>query len=96
MLRGDAFFPAAQSGGGTAAFEWRRGGTDVWDIAVESAAGEALLLRSVRTLLAGNRVLVPPHALPQTSSGKLSRSRARSNYLQGQYGQTAEMVLADS
>ncbi|MGE0152119.1 MAG: fatty acyl-AMP ligase [Reyranellaceae bacterium] len=41
-------------------------------------------------------VLVPPHALPQTSSGKLSRSRARSNYLQGVYGQPAEMVLAES
>lgn len=41
-------------------------------------------------------VLVPPHALPQTSSGKLSRSRARNNYLQGQYGETADMVLADS
>ncbi len=41
-------------------------------------------------------VLVPPHALPQTSSGKLSRSRARNNYLQGQYGQPAELLLADS
>jgi fatty-acyl-CoA synthase len=30
-------------------------------------------------------VLVPPHGLPQTSSGKLSRSRARANYLQGVY-----------
>jgi fatty-acyl-CoA synthase len=28
-------------------------------------------------------VLVPPHSLPQTSSGKLSRSRARAMYLEG-------------
>jgi len=41
-------------------------------------------------------VLVPPHALPQTSSGKLSRSRARNNYLQGQYGEPADLELADS
>jgi fatty-acyl-CoA synthase len=41
-------------------------------------------------------VLVPPHALPQTSSGKLSRSRARSNYLQGQYGEPADVVGAES
>jgi len=41
-------------------------------------------------------VLVPPHALPQTTSGKLSRSRARSNYLQGQYGEAADPVLAES
>jgi fatty-acyl-CoA synthase len=30
-------------------------------------------------------VLVPPHGLPQTSSGKLSRAKARANYLQGTY-----------
>ncbi len=30
-------------------------------------------------------VLVPPHGLPQTSSGKLSRARAKSNYLAGAY-----------
>lgn len=30
-------------------------------------------------------VLVPPHSLPQTSSGKLSRSRARALYLAGMY-----------
>ncbi len=30
-------------------------------------------------------LLVPPHGLPQTSSGKLSRTRARNNYLQGVY-----------
>ena len=41
-------------------------------------------------------VLVPPHALPQTTSGKLSRTRARNNYLQGLYGQPAELLLAES
>lgn len=30
-------------------------------------------------------VLVPPHSLPQTSSGKLSRSRARALYLSGAF-----------
>ncbi len=30
-------------------------------------------------------VLVPPHGLPQTSSGKLSRAKAKANYLQGLY-----------
>lgn len=31
-------------------------------------------------------VLVPPRSLPRTSSGKLSRTRARENYLAGLYG----------
>ena len=31
-------------------------------------------------------VLVPPHSLPQTSSGKLSRSRAKQMYVQGAFG----------
>lgn len=30
-------------------------------------------------------VLVPPNSLPQTSSGKLSRSKAKANYLAGHY-----------
>jgi fatty-acyl-CoA synthase len=30
-------------------------------------------------------VLVPPHGLPQTSSGKLSRAKAKAQYLQGLY-----------
>ncbi len=32
-------------------------------------------------------VMVPPKALPQTSSGKLSRSKAKANYLNGDYDQ---------
>jgi fatty-acyl-CoA synthase len=39
-------------------------------------------------------VLVPPHGLPQTSSGKLSRTRARSNYLQGVYDSGAADLAA--
>lgn len=34
-------------------------------------------------------VLVPPHSLPQTSSGKLSRSRARQMYINGDFQQQA-------
>jgi fatty-acyl-CoA synthase len=30
---------------------------------------------------------VPPKGLPQTSSGKLSRARAKANYLAGVYAQ---------
>jgi fatty-acyl-CoA synthase len=33
----------------------------------------------------GDVVLVPPHALPMTSSGKLSRARSKQNYLDGLY-----------
>jgi fatty-acyl-CoA synthase len=35
-------------------------------------------------------ILVPPHALPQTSSGKLSRAKAKANYLQGVYDNDGE------
>jgi len=34
-------------------------------------------------------VLVPPRSLPQTTSGKLSRSRARRDYLAGRYDEAA-------
>ena len=39
-------------------------------------------------------VTVPPHSLPQTSSGKLSRSRARSLYLSGAFEDAAQPVGA--
>jgi fatty-acyl-CoA synthase len=39
-------------------------------------------------------VLVPPHSLPQTSSGKLSRSRAKSLYLSGAFQNVAQTVSA--
>ncbi|HEY5288871.1 MAG TPA: fatty acyl-AMP ligase [Caulobacteraceae bacterium] len=39
-------------------------------------------------------VLAPPHSLPQTSSGKLSRSRARSLYLSGAFQDASQAVTA--
>ncbi len=39
-------------------------------------------------------VLVPPHSLPQTSSGKLSRSRARLMYLDGAFQPRAAVPAA--
>ena len=45
----------------------------------------------------GEIILVPPHSLPMTSSGKLSRARARQNYLDGHYTVTdvdEELVAA--
>jgi fatty-acyl-CoA synthase len=38
--------------------------------------------------------LVPPHGLPQTSSGKLSRARAKANYLSGIYDRADKSVTA--
>ncbi|MBX6324180.1 MAG: fatty acyl-AMP ligase, partial [Rhodospirillaceae bacterium] len=49
------------------------------------AADAAAALRLTNAVEA-EIVLVPPHALPHTSSGKLSRSRAKSAYLSGAYG----------
>jgi len=39
-------------------------------------------------------VLTPPHSLPQTSSGKLSRSRARTLYLAGAFQRAPDTVKA--
>ena len=38
----------------------------------------------------GRVLLVPPHSLPMTSSGKLSRARAKQNYLEGLYSEVDE------
>jgi len=38
----------------------------------------------------GEVLLVPPHSLPMTSSGKLSRVRAKQNYLEGLYADVAD------
>jgi len=38
----------------------------------------------------GKILLVPPHSLPMTSSGKLSRARAKQSYLDGLYTETDE------
>ena len=37
----------------------------------------------------GDIILVPPHALPQTSAGKLSRSRAKRMFEQGDFAAAA-------
>ncbi len=43
----------------------------------------------------GEVVLVPPHSLPMTSSGKLSRARAKQNYQEGLYAEVDEpMAMA--
>jgi fatty-acyl-CoA synthase len=48
---------------------------------VRDIAGVVQRIASVECEIA----LIPPHSLPQTSSGKLSRSRAKSTYLSGGY-----------
>ena len=58
--------------------------------------GRAKLQKDVAALLQKSAgvearvVLVPPHGLPQTSSGKLSRIKAKVNYLQGVYDADAQ------
>ncbi|MDR3683499.1 MAG: fatty acyl-AMP ligase [Geothrix sp.] len=55
------------------------------------ATARAALSNEIVSLMRGRHgvetkiVLVPPHSLPQTSSGKLSRSRARAMYLDGAF-----------
>ena len=62
------------------------------------AAARQILCNDVSTLLRARHGLevfaypVPPHGLPQTSSGKLSRSRAKALYLEGAYARAASQV----
>ena len=51
----------------------------------EALRAEVGTLIRTRHGLEAKVVLAPPHSLPQTSSGKLSRSRARSLYLAGAF-----------
>ena len=44
--------------GGDVAFEWRHGGTDVWDITLETETTGTLLIRRVRTLLRDGATVV--------------------------------------
>ncbi len=46
--------------------------------------------------IAARVVLVQPRSLPQTSSGKLSRSRARALYLAGAFADTDTLTTADA
>jgi predicted dehydrogenase len=52
-----------EGGSGHVVFEWRKGGTDVWDIAVQRPTGagrrETLLLHNVRTLMRNGEVIIP-------------------------------------
>ncbi len=66
----------------------------------EAAARETLALDLTRFFrgrqgLETRVVLVPPHSLPQTSSGKLSRSRARLMYLDGAFQLRAAATAAE-
>ena len=65
----------------------------------ESAAREALRMTAANLIrsrhgLDAQVVLAAPHSLPQTSSGKLSRSRARTLYLSGVFDAAAVSVTA--
>ncbi len=61
----------------------------------ELAAQIANVLRT-RHGVEATVVLVPPHGLPQTSSGKLSRSQARALYLAGHFKHAPELADAES
>ena len=68
--------------------------------ATEDAARQALVEDLTRFFrgrqgLETRVVLVPPHSLPQTSSGKLSRSRARAMYLDGAFQPRATATAAE-
>jgi fatty-acyl-CoA synthase len=65
----------------------------------ESAAREAIRTAAANLIRARHGldaqvVLAAPHSLPQTSSGKLSRSRARNLYLSGAFDEAAVGVRA--
>ncbi len=67
---------------------------------IDPAARETLALELTRFFrgrqgLETRVVLVPPHSLPQTSSGKLSRSRARLMYLDGAFQLRATATAAE-
>jgi fatty-acyl-CoA synthase len=66
----------------------------------DAAAREAMALELTRFFrgrqgLETRVVLVPPHSLPQTSSGKLSRSRARLMYQDGAFEPRAAATAAE-
>jgi fatty-acyl-CoA synthase len=63
----------------------RGGDADTRAALVEKIAGVLRLRHQVEAQVQ----LVGAHALPQTSSGKLSRSKAKAAYLAGAYGERA-------
>jgi len=60
----------------------------------QALTSEAAGLIRARHGLEALVALVPPHSLPQTSSGKLSRSKAKSLYLSGGFEAAAVRVTA--
>jgi fatty-acyl-CoA synthase len=63
-------------------------------VARETLTGEVAAVLRARHGLEVHVVLTPPHSLPQTSSGKLSRSRARTLYLAGAFQRAPDTVKA--
>ena len=71
---------------------------------VQVRTGDPASRQSIRTQVANllrsrhglevDVTVVPPHSLPQTSSGKLSRSRARNLYLEGRFTEKSMAVTA--
>jgi len=82
--------------GDVAAFSIEQGETEEIVLLVQcrttDADARASLTRSIQGVVQRTAAvectvrLVEPHGLPQTSSGKLSRSRAKANYVSGAYG----------
>jgi fatty-acyl-CoA synthase len=60
----------------------------------DALAGQIANIFRGRYGLESRIVLVPPHSLPQTSSGKLSRSRARAMYLADAFPAAADPAYA--
>ena len=65
--------------------EFRTADDETRDNLKKEVAGVLRLRHGVDT----DVVTIPPRALPRTSSGKLSRSKAKALYLQGSFAVTA-------
>lgn len=100
----EAEFPSLRSGD-VAVFSVDNGDEEEVIVLVQCrvlapAAREELILELTRFFrgrqgLETRVVLVPPHSLPQTSSGKLSRSRARQMYMNGAFNPQATATAAE-
>lgn len=90
--------------GGVAAFSIQSEPTDAVVVLFECRSNDRKAREALRTTLGGvlwsrfgikaQVVPVPPRALPQTSSGKLSRSKAKQLYLQGAFDDSGVVVPA--
>ena len=61
----------------------------------EQLKKDAKAMASRTAAVDGNVLLIPPHSLPMTSSGKLSRARAKQNYLEGLYDDGGDQDATD-